>query len=116
VEEIGYRFGEINGLNASVSSVPVLNGLQLKELYLHEVLAVLNEYGRQTVDHIVKERLMQSACKHAIKAGEPMTEIEMQALLADYVNGTVPLTCPHGRPVIIRITKTELEKMFRRIV
>lgn len=116
VEEIGYRFDEINGLNASVSSVPVLNGLQLKELYLHEVLAVLNEYGKQTVDHIVKERLMQSACKHAIKAGEPMTEIEMQALLTDYVNGTVPLTCPHGRPVIIRITKTELEKMFRRIV
>ena len=116
VEQAGYRFEKIDGLNAFLSAVPVLNGTQLKELYLHEVLEICSEYGSKAIDRMVKDRLMQSACKHAIKAGEPMTETEMEALLKDYVNGAVPLTCPHGRPVIIRITKTELEKMFRRIV
>ena len=59
---------------------------------------------------------MQSACKHAIKGGEPVTEEEIRDLLAEFLSGRIPLTCPHGRPVVVRITKTELEKMFRRIV
>ena len=75
-----------------------------------------SEHGKQAVDQMVRSRLMQSACKHAIKAGEPMTREEIEGLLSEYLNGERLLTCPHGRPVIIRITKTELEKMFRRIV
>ena len=116
IEELGYRFADENGLNRSVTSVPVLNGIQLRETYLHEALEIFSEYGSQSVDHMVREKLMQHACKHAIKAGERITEREIQALLTEYVNGSILLTCPHGRPVIIRITKTEMEKMFRRIV
>ena len=59
---------------------------------------------------------MQTACKHAIKGGEPVTREEIQELLQEFLSGTLPLTCPHGRPVVVQITKTELEKMFRRIV
>ena len=116
VEELGYRFEGSGSLNLSVTAVPVLNGIQLREAYLHEVLEIFSEYGSESKDRMVKDRLTQSACKHAIKAGERITPQEIEALLFDYVNGNVPLTCPHGRPVIIRITKTEIEKMFRRIV
>ena len=97
-------------------AVPILNGIQLREQYLHEVLEILQQYSVNAKDQIIKERLMQSACKHAIKAGEPMKQEEIESLLLCYVNGELPLTCPHGRPVIIRITKKEIEKMFRRIV
>jgi DNA mismatch repair protein MutL len=68
------------------------------------------------IDELIKERLMQSACKHAIKGGETIQKDEIQELLRAFLSGNVPLTCPHGRPVVVRITKTELEKMFRRIV
>ena len=116
VEELGYRMEKTDSLTVSVTAVPVLNGVQLREAYLHEVLAILSESGRNAADEIVRERLMQSSCKHAIKVGEQISKQEIESLLTAYVNGEAPLTCPHGRPVIIRIPKTELEKMFRRIV
>ncbi len=116
IEELGYRVDGVGSLQIQIAAVPVLNGTQLRESYLHEVLEIYAQNGKDSVSQMVKERLMQSACKHAIKAGEPITKQEIEALLLQYVNGDVPLTCPHGRPVMIRITKTELEKMFRRIV
>lgn len=116
VAELGYKIESDGLLNCKVLSVPVLNGIQLREQYLHEVLEILSQSGSKTKDRLIKEHLMQSACKHAIKAGDPMKKEEIEGLLLQYVNGEVPLTCPHGRPVIIRITKREIEKMFRRIV
>ena len=60
--------------------------------------------------------LITRACKSAIKAGERISETEIRALLDQYDKEGVPLTCPHGRPVIIAIPKSELEKRFSRIV
>ena len=94
----------------------VLNGQTLGELYLHQVLSILSEQGKQPQEELLRERLMQSACKHAIKGGEPVREEEIAALLETFLSGEVPLTCPHGRPVVVRITEQEIEKMFRRIV
>ena len=116
IQDLGYKIDHSNSLNCKVLAVPILNGIQLREQYLHEVLEILQQYSVNAKDQIIKERLMQSACKHAIKAGEPMKQEEIESLLLSYVNGELPLTCPHGRPVIIRITKKEIEKMFRRIV
>ena len=99
-----------------MSAVPVLNGKLLNEAYLHSVLAIFEEQGKNPQKALLKERLMQTACKHAIKGGEPVTREEIQELLQEFLSGTLPLTCPHGRPVVVQITKTELEKMFRRIV
>lgn len=116
IENLGFSFGEIKGLHITVNSVPVLNGTQLAEDYLHEVLEAFVSYGSDTLRHMVNEKLMQTACKHAIKGGEPVSREEIENLLASYLYGESPLTCPHGRPVIIKISKFELEKMFRRIV
>lgn len=116
IEQLGFVFEQNSGLNRNVTSVPVLNGIQLSEDYLHEVLAALVSFGSGSVRHLVNEKLMQTACKHAIKGGDPVSREEIEDLLASYLRGEAPLTCPHGRPVIIRITKAELEKMFRRIV
>ena len=99
-----------------IDEVPVLNGQMLSESYLHAVLTILDENGKELTRELLKERLMQTACKHAIKGGETITREEISSLLNAFLNGEMPLTCPHGRPVVVRITQTELEKMFRRIV
>ncbi len=114
--ELGFGLSRSGALSLTLSAVPVLNGQMLNESYLHAVLAILDEQGKDPKESLLKEKLMQSACKHAIKGGEPVSEEEIRALLTEFLSGSVPLTCPHGRPVVVRITKTELEKMFRRIV
>ena len=115
--ELGFRLTRSGATSLTMSAVPVLNGSTLDESYLHAVLSILDDQnGKNIKEELMKERLMQSACKHAIKGGEPILTEEISALLNQFMNGEIPLTCPHGRPVIVRISKTELEKMFRRIV
>ena len=114
--ELGYGLIRSGATTLTMNETPVLNGQILGESYLHAVLTILDEYGKNIQQELLKERLMQTACKHAIKGGEAITREEISSLLDAFLNGQMPLTCPHGRPVIVRITKSELEKMFRRIV
>ena len=114
--DLGFGLVRSGALTLSMSAVPVLNGQLLDDPYLHTVLNILDDQNRNLTDELLRERTMQAACKHAIKGGEPVTEEEIRALLEQFLNGEVPLTCPHGRPVVVRITRSELEKMFRRIV
>lgn len=116
ITELGFGLIRSGAMKLTLNEVPVLNGQMLGEPYLHAVLAIFNECGKDVKQELIKERLMQTACKHAIKGGESITKEEISDLLDSFLCGEMPLTCPHGRPVIVRITKSELEKMFRRIV
>ncbi len=55
-------------------------------------------------------------CKRAIKANDRRTDLELKRIIEDLMTLENPFNCPHGRPIIINITKTELEKKFKRIV
>jgi len=64
---------------------------------------------------IIKEKLLITAsCKGAVKANQPLTEIEMKTLLYDLSQVENAHTCPHGRPIIYKITMQELYKIFKR--
>ena len=64
----------------------------------------------------VDETLYTIACKAAVKANKKLGEAEIRELLKELGGIENPFTCPHGRPVVINITKHDLEKMFKRIV
>ena len=72
------------------------------------------EQRKLTLD-LMKEKLMQTACKHAIKGGDALDRSEIDALMAK-IKGNFGLRCPHGRPVCVKVSKTEIEKWFKRIV
>jgi DNA mismatch repair protein MutL len=56
------------------------------------------------------------ACKKSIKANEYHNATEIEYLLDDLRNTENPFTCPHGRPIIIKFDKYEIEKWFKRVV
>ena len=65
---------------------------------------------------IIENRIASRACKAAIKGNQKMSKDECKKLLEFMLTLKNPYQCPHGRPTLIRISKTDLEKMFKRIV
>ncbi|NLV42164.1 MAG: DNA mismatch repair endonuclease MutL [Candidatus Hydrogenedentes bacterium] len=77
-------------------------------------LAQGNLFGRDSLmDDML--RLATRACKASVRAGEPLTPEERKNLLAGLRRLQPPYTCPHGRPIIVELTRRQMEKSFRRI-
>ena len=116
LEELGYRFERTGTLSLNLTAVPVLNGTVFDGESLHMVINAIGEAGKGAKKALVREKLIYASCKHAVKGGEPLHKEEIVSLLKTYVEQGIPLTCPHGRPVVARLSKREMEKMFKRIV
>ena len=97
-----------------VSSIPItLADMNLKEFF--DDLIYDDSFKKESVPLALKEKLMQKACKHAIKGGDSLDLTEIDALMAK-LKGNFALRCPHGRPIAVKITKAEIEKWFKRTV
>ena len=59
---------------------------------------------------------MQHSCKCAVRAGKILSSGEVNSLINQMKQQNMQLQCPHGRPVIVELTKTDIEKWFKRIV
>lgn len=81
---------------------------------LEELLARLEREGKADLDAFRRELNAELACKAAVKKHAPLDRTQAEALLRDLMACEVPHTCPHGRPVIKKLTRTELERSFGR--
>lgn len=112
LRELGFVLEE-NGLEISISAVPaILSDISL-DSFADEIVKEGLQWDKKRSD-FVHNKLCQSACKHAIKAGDSIT-IDECAYIIEQVRKGVML-CPHGRPITLVISKKEFEKMFKRIV
>ena len=82
--------------------------------FLQEMVDDFALYNKK-LPSVVLEKIMQKACKAAIKAGDKLTKIQIDKLTS-MLNENFGLKCPHGRPIAVKITKTEIYKWFKRIV
>lgn len=114
-KELGFEIEEFGDLSFKISSVPYV----LRDINLGVFFANLFE-ERQSVQalknsDIIKDKLAQKACKSAIKAGEKLSDKQIRDLLDSMKDG-IPLQCPHGRPAVIKYTRKDFDKLFKRIV
>jgi len=116
LENIGFTFDYQDNGTILLSSVPMIKGMPLKEMFLHDALEQLRTIGSTSAKELTKEAIIQTACKHAVKAGESLTVQEVDHLMQVFQKDGIPMTCPHGRPVMIRLSKRELEKLFKRVL
>lgn len=85
------------------------------QLLFDELLNALTEdIGKISIDFFV-EKLSGMACKAAIKGNTEITTMEADALIDEMLTLDNPYNCPHGRPTMISLTKTEIERKFKRI-
>ncbi len=115
LEEIGFGVEEFGGNCIKVSAVPTdLLGIDLPSFF-GEVLSSMESLRAIRLNTLLKDKLASAACKAAVKGGEKLTEKEVEALLKR-MDGDMGLKCPHGRPVAVMVKKSEMEKLFKRIV
>ena len=112
---LGIEISEFGRDSISVSALPAVLGERSPEGMIHDLLALLGGEARSTP---LEERRLEAAkliaCKAAVKAGDRLTESEMQSLLEKAGTLTERNTCPHGRPTMIHLSVDMLERQFGR--
>lgn len=100
--------------NVVVRSIPIIFGGNYSLDLIKDIIGILDEEKTNIYDYKV-EKIMKYACKNAIKAGDKISNIEIDKLIEDLKKCKYPTTCPHGRPSMIILKKNMIEKMFFRI-
>ena len=113
--EYGIDISEFGENSFKISAVPVLlSEINLKDFF-ENILSDINEVQKKSVDFF-KEKIAKQACRSAIKAGDKLSDSEINFLLDSFKENGNVLLCPHGRPIVLQFSKTEIEKWFKRIV
>ncbi len=115
-EDFGFEIEPFGGKEYCINAVPTnLYGLDEEELFLEMLDNLASEKDKDPLG-IFASRLATMACKAAVKGNHQMSVQEANILIDELLTLDNPYHCPHGRPTIISMTKTELEKKFKRIV
>ena len=88
--------------------------IDIKEFFA-DILSHIDELKDVKLEEVLKDKIATTACKHAIKGGKNLTDVEVEALMK-MIDGNFGLKCPHGRPICVCMNKKDFEKMFKRIV
>ena len=116
IRSVGFDIDEFGDRTYKISSVPaIVSDIDFNKFFAMFLAEKINK-SKITEAELVKDSLMQMACKSAIKGGDDLTKNEIDKLLHEMSDKNITLFCPHGRPVVVRITKAEIEKWFKRIV
>ncbi|MDX9917670.1 MAG: DNA mismatch repair endonuclease MutL [Gudongella sp.] len=112
---LGFDVDTFGNNSVAIRGIPVVFGEpDGKRLFL-DILDGLSE-GMSSSYDMRLDKIMKLACTSAVKGGDALDLREVRALFEQLDNCENPLTCPHGRPTIIKMTRRELEKKFLRIV
>ena len=113
-KKAGFQIEDFGNNTIKISEVPTFClDLNIKELFM-ETLDEINTVARTAKDEIEDKFLATIACKAAVKANMALTEPEVNSLMQQLLKLPNPFTCPHGRPTVIKLSKTELERKFSR--
>lgn len=111
--KLGFIFEGFGNNSIILRSIPSKeSGGPVKELFLEIIDFVMS--SNKVDSNIAEDALYSIACKAAVKANKKLGELEMRQLIKELEALENPYTCPHGRPTVIRLTRYELEKMFKR--
>jgi len=114
-EKLGIELVPFGPKTIAIQSFPVLLAKAEPADFLRDVIDMLTEKAATLdADSLFDEVLHMAACKAAIKAGQKLTDSEIEHLIADKQTIEQSSHCPHGRPTVIKFTLSELEKQFKR--
>lgn len=108
--KFGFEIDEFGDNEILIRAVPIMNFRDSIENIFREILKNLKEDKSQDIRENI---IISMSCKGAVKANEKLTQDEME-IMVEKLHEIGEYTCPHGRPIIIKITMNDLEKLFKR--
>jgi DNA mismatch repair protein MutL len=116
LKELGYETEEFGQNSLRICTVPIVLGRQFDKTRFIDYLYDLEKGKPESLERFFHARVARMACRTAIKAGDDITLPEIKKYVQELMVMDIPYNCPHGRPIIVKISSYEIEKMFKRIV
>src|SRR5262245_3239987 len=115
LEENGFELGRLSGRTVAIRAVPAMLAPGAAQSLLAELLDAIEEDRKGlSLDELSAEIAAGLACRAAIKINMSLAPEKMRWLVDELLKMENPATCPHGRPIILRITAREIERGFQR--
>lgn len=115
-EQLGFEIEPFGGKEYAIRAVPDnLYGLNGQDLVL-EIMDSLSGISEKAAPEMVLEKVASMSCKAAVKGNQRLSRPEIESLIKELLTLENPYHCPHGRPVIVAMTKHDIEKKFKRIL
>ncbi|MBP7791780.1 MAG: DNA mismatch repair endonuclease MutL [Candidatus Goldbacteria bacterium] len=113
-KKMGFEIEIFGEKQYKITTHPVIIRTKISALFVREAISLLMEKETAEKEEVLKRLTSTLACRAALKAGDELSNQEIEGLLKDYFEIQAPYSCPHGRPAIVNIPFYEVEKMFKR--
>jgi DNA mismatch repair protein MutL len=114
-KQLGFDIELFGNNKYRISEIPLaLNNISV-QAFFDDILSNISTKLTMSSKDYMRDYLAKTACKHAIKANDKLDNSQIEYLL-ELLMDTPVLLCPHGRPIVLKITEKEIEKWFKRIV
>lgn len=111
-KNFGFNFTIFDNILKIVAIPYIISDMNIKDFF-DSVFAEIDSFANKPLSYI-NERFTQLACKSAVKAGNVLSKQEISILLDRFAQNGHVLLCPHGRPIVLQLSRNEIEKMFKR--
>lgn len=111
--KLGFKIEDFGDRSVVLREVPMIFGLPS---YVNFIRDIIDSLDREISSNYEADlyRIMRKACKASVKAGDELSEMEIDSLIRDLKDCENPYTCPHGRPTIVEVSKHTISKLFLR--
>ena len=116
LKQLGFEIDLFGAQKFKITTIPsTLPDLNISNFF-ENFLSNVNSFVKMNSIDLILDNLAETACKHAVKGGDDLNKEELIKLISDFSDGSITLQCPHGRPFLVKLTRKDFDKWFKRTV
>lgn len=110
---LGFKIEDFGNNSVVLREVPMIFGMPTYVNFIRDIIDSLDKEISSNYEADLY-KIMKKACKASVKAGDDLSDMEIESLIRDLKNCENPYTCPHGRPTVVEVSKHTISKLFLR--
>ena len=111
--KLGFKIEDFGDKSVVLREVPMIFGLPTYVNFIRDIIDSLDKEISSNYEADLY-KIMKKACKASVKAGDDLSDMEIESLIRDLKDCENPYTCPHGRPTVVEVSKHTISKLFLR--